>query len=160
MAQEYDKKGAPEQAGQETPEPIHPGRRPSLTDVPVTPGFHLGEYDSTREGNGGFSYFTPNPEKTAGMQQTPSQLAHGAKDERDVLRRMSLSDPRRNEDPIDQLSIKDPRAAHPELGLSGNVISATFAIPQSLRYKKGQDWVGLAMFCVGNQADNYVGHVK
>lgn len=75
------------------------------------------------------------------MDQTPSQLAEGAKDRQDVLRRMSLSDPRRYEEPISELSIRDPRAAHPELGLSGNVISATFCIPQSLRYRKGQDWV-------------------
>lgn len=54
---------------------------------------------------------------------------------------MSLSDPRRHEEAIPELSVLDPRGAHPELGLSGNVISATFCIPQSLKFKSGQDWV-------------------
>ena len=41
----------------------------------------------------------------------------------------------------DSLFEIDPRAANPSLGLSGGVISATFCIPHSLKYRKGQDWV-------------------
>ncbi|KAF3763929.1 family 20 glycosyltransferase [Cryphonectria parasitica EP155] len=39
-----------------------------------------------------------------------------------------------------QVSISDIRSAYPSLALSGNVISATFNMPHSLRYRKGADW--------------------
>lgn len=35
----------------------------------------------------------------------------------------------------------DPRATNPSLGLTGNVISATFCIPHTLQYTKGSEWV-------------------
>jgi trehalose 6-phosphate synthase/phosphatase len=39
-----------------------------------------------------------------------------------------------------KLADKDPRAAHPGLGLSGRVISANFAIPYRVGYSAGKDW--------------------
>ena len=46
----------------------------------------------------------------------------------DLLRRMSIKQP------------EDPREAHPGLKLTGNVISATFAMPRSITFN-GNDWV-------------------
>ncbi|KOS23365.1 Trehalose-phosphatase [Escovopsis weberi] len=37
-------------------------------------------------------------------------------------------------------SLSDIRSSHPELALSGNIISATFTIPHALTYQKGGDW--------------------
>lgn len=38
-------------------------------------------------------------------------------------------------------SLSEVRAANPDLGLSGNIISAAFNIPYSFTYRQGQDWV-------------------
>lgn len=38
-------------------------------------------------------------------------------------------------------SLSEIRAANPDLGLSGNIISVAFNIPYSFTYRKGGDWV-------------------
>ena len=38
-------------------------------------------------------------------------------------------------------SLSDVRAAHPDLSLSGNIISATFNAPHAFSYHKGGQWV-------------------
>lgn len=38
-------------------------------------------------------------------------------------------------------SLSEIRASHPDLALSGNIISATFNIPHAFTYRKGGDWV-------------------
>ncbi|OLN85827.1 Trehalose-phosphatase [Colletotrichum chlorophyti] len=53
---------------------------------------------------------------------------------RDILKRMTLAAMGRRE------SLSQIRAANPDLSLSGNIISATFNIPHSLKYRKGSDW--------------------
>ncbi|CAG8979134.1 hypothetical protein HYALB_00000267 [Hymenoscyphus albidus] len=118
---------------------IHPGLHPSVTNVPVTPGIGAGEYSSTSGTSGvaADSYFTHNIYGLR-MAQSPTEAASGAKSNQEILRRMSIgggSKQRR-----ESLSDIDPRAAHPSLGLSGGLISATFCIPHSLRYRKGADW--------------------
>jgi hypothetical protein len=127
----------------ESQDSIHPGLRPSLTNIPVTPGIGLGEYDSTQS-TGTSSYFTTdlkklrdNMETTAA--QSPSDAAAGATTNADILRRMSLTAP----DLIGSAPVVevDPRAGNPALGLSGGIISATFCIPHSLKLRKGSDWV-------------------
>lgn len=116
-------------------ESIHPGLRPSLTSVPVTPGIHLGEYHSEHSTDAP-SYFRHDIHKLREtMAQSPAAAAEGAKSNSDVLRRMSLTAGK------DAVLEVDPRTANPALGLSGGVISATFCIPNSLKYRKGQDWV-------------------
>lgn len=136
-----------------SPESIHPGLRDSLIKVPVTPGIHLGEYDSSRPGTGSSGYFTHNPSKPSrlrdGMAQSPTDAASGATSNRDILRRMSLSSAGRSR--RDSLSNLDPRAANPTLNLSGGVISATFCIPHSITYRKGKDWVcmpTISLMCI------------
>lgn len=41
----------------------------------------------------------------------------------------------------------DPRAAHPELSLSGHIISAAFCVPYSLGYSPNVEWVS---WCLRN----------
>lgn len=123
-------------------ESIHPGLRPSLTNIPVTPGIHPDEYASG--GSGLDSYFTHDIHKLRNnMAQSPSDAASGAKTNQEILRRMSLVGGLKRRDSLFDI---DPRAANPSLGLSGGVISATFCIPHSLQYRKGKDWVW-ANFC-------------
>lgn len=123
-------------------ESIHPGLRPSLTKVPVTPGIHLGEYDSEPTSLGEPSYFVHDIHKLREtMAQSPSAAASGAESNHEILRRMSLNSGPHGRD---SLADVDPRAANPTLNLSGGVISATFCIPHSLKFRKGQDWVSPA----------------
>ena len=120
-------------------ESLHPGLRPSLTKVPVTPGIHLDEYDS-QDSEDSQSYFSHKGSKLKeSMAQSPSDAASGAKSNHEILRRMSLTGGRKRQDSLNEI---DPRAANPSLGLSGGIISATFCIPHSLQYRKGADWVG------------------
>ncbi|CZT10369.1 probable trehalose-6-phosphate phosphatase [Rhynchosporium agropyri] len=120
-------------------ESVHPGLHPSLTSVPVTPGIHLGEYDhSEPRGPDEPSYFVHDRYRLREtMAQSPSAAASGAKSNDEILRRMSLN---AGEERRESLADVDPRAANEALNLSGGIISATFCIPQSLKYRKGQDW--------------------
>ncbi|KAK7700957.1 hypothetical protein SLS64_010551 [Diaporthe eres] len=52
----------------------------------------------------------------------------------DILRRMSKASRGRRQ------TLSEIKSAFPALSLSGNVISATFNMPHSLRYRKGNDW--------------------
>ncbi|KAL5323069.1 hypothetical protein ACEPPN_007597 [Leptodophora sp. 'Broadleaf-Isolate-01'] len=120
-------------------ESIHPGLRPSLINVPVTPGIHLGEYNSEPRGSDEPSYFVHDIHKLREtMAQSPSDAAAGATSNHEILRRMSLNAGQQRRDSLADI---DPRAANPSLNLSGGVISATFCIPHSLKYRKGADWI-------------------
>jgi trehalose 6-phosphate synthase/phosphatase len=137
---------------QESPESVHPGLRPSLVNVPVTPGIHLGEYASWPNTGESTSYFSHDLSKLRQtMAQSPSDAAAGAKTNNEILRRMSLSSPGLQRK--DSLLDVDPRAANPTLGLSGGVISATFCIPHSLLHRKNLDWVS------HSQCISYIGSV-
>jgi trehalose 6-phosphate synthase/phosphatase len=144
MAQKFSKEGAefaesPRPLDPHRQESVHPGLRPSLTKVPVTPGIHPGEYTPGKSGDSP-SYFSHDISKVREtMAQSPSDAASGAKSNQEILRRMSLAGGLKRQDSLNEI---DPRAANPSLGLSGGVISATFCIPHSLQYRKGADWVG------------------
>jgi trehalose 6-phosphate synthase/phosphatase len=125
----------------------HPGLRSSLVNVPVTPGIHLGEYETSGSSGGGSrpttSYFHHDISKLREtMAQSPAEAATGAKSHRDILRRMSLTGSKQRRESLSEI---DPRAENPTLGLSGGIISATFCIPHSLQYRKGQDWVSISI---------------
>jgi len=129
---------------EESPASIHPGLRPSLTEVPVTPGIHLGEYNTTEASTSG--YFSQNPgfvrERIASMAQTPREAAEGATSGHEVLRRLSLASAEGQRKRGNSIAFdSDPRAAYPKLELTGTIISATFCIPNSLKFRKGADWV-------------------
>lgn len=162
MAQKFSDQGA-ELA--ESPAPLapggaqdtgHPGLRPSLTKVPVTPGIGLGEY-SSESSTSDPSYFTHDISNLRNaMAQSPSDAASGAKSHHEILRRMSLSSPGLQRK--DSLVDVDPRAANPSLGLSGGVISATFCIPHSLQLRSGADWVSKAGPALQDLADHASGN--
>ena len=56
----------------------------------------------------------------------------------DAQRRLSLPGQRQRHRSVTDA---DPRSLHPELHLSGNVISATFCLPYEVKYGQGGDWV-------------------
>ncbi|KAF2001427.1 glycosyltransferase family 20 protein [Amniculicola lignicola CBS 123094] len=136
------------------PDDIHPALHPSVTNVPVTPGVHLGgssayedpktihdtrlPFDPAKATPGpqwnANSYFVPHKQERAG---SPTEAAAGARTGEELLRRLSLiPEPKKSHD----LADVDPRAAHPGLNLSGRVLSATFAVPYSISYSQGNDW--------------------
>jgi trehalose 6-phosphate synthase/phosphatase len=134
----------------------HPGLRPSLIKVPVTPGIGLGEYNSGST-TGEPSYFAHDIANVReSMAQSPSDAASGAKSHHDILRRMSLSSPRLQRK--DSVADVDPRAANPSLSLSGGVISATFCIPHSLQLRTGADWVSNSGRALQDSADHDLGN--
>lgn len=128
---------------------LPPHYRQSVIDIPVTPGIEAETYfqESGRSSQASGSYFhfqPPNevaasPDSVDGniMSSTSPEAAADAASMsgHDILRRMSRSSRGRRE------SLSDVRAAYPSLPLSGNVISATFNMPHSLKYRKGADWV-------------------
>lgn len=129
--------------------PAH--ERESIVNVPVTPGIATRTYspESSREDSlasaSSPSYFqskapeeviaSPDPLDDNMAANDPETVAGASMSGHDILRRMSKSSHGRRE------SINDMRAAYPSLPLSGNVISATFNIPHSVKYRKGADWV-------------------
>ncbi|KAF2772607.1 hypothetical protein EJ03DRAFT_266456 [Teratosphaeria nubilosa] len=66
----------------------------------------------------------------------PSGATNGATGE-ELLRRLSASSQHQQKPDVADV---DPRAAHPELNLSGHVISATFCVPYKINYAPGADW--------------------
>lgn len=135
---------------------LPPHFRSSVVNIPVTPGIGTATYfshESSREGTkntkqdaGSPSYFTvqtshddviasPNPLDDNMTAVTPDGADAAPISGHDILRHMSKSSRNRRE------SVNDIRSAYPSLALSGNVISATFNMPHSLKYRKGADWV-------------------
>lgn len=126
-----------------TPELAH--ERQANTRIPVTPGINLSTYRAQHspaindEGNVP-SYFTRNPAKQdrrpdLDTASSAKNVLQGAMTSQEVLRRMSLSIRGRRE------SLSEIKNAAPDLSLSGNVISATFVTPHSIKYHKGGEWV-------------------
>lgn len=118
---------------------LHPGLKPEITAVPVTPGLELGGYEpisgTPRPSSGYFPSASPTEiENSPASKDTAPKVSSEAGASRtanasaEVPRGSSMSE-------IDQVS------ANPSLGLSGGVISATFCIPYSLEYQKSANWV-------------------
>lgn len=135
---------------------LPPHFRSSIVSIPVTPGIGTTTYfshESSRDGTkhskhdaGSPSYFStqppsddvvasPDPLDDNMAAVTPDGADSAPLSGHDILRRMSKSSRNRRE------SVDDIRMAYPSLSLSGNVISATFNMPHSLKYRKGADWV-------------------
>lgn len=74
----------------------------------------------------------PSVHHQRGHYDLSKKVGLGPQSPIDLLRRMShdASDP-----------MVDPQTAFPTLGLSGNIISATFCIPLSLGFRRGAGWV-------------------
>jgi len=68
----------------------------------------------------------------------PKQTPTGAQTGEELLSRLNRAGKQgAKKDLVDV----DPRAAHPELNLSGQIISATFCVPYSLGYSPNTEWV-------------------
>jgi len=140
---------------QRTDSSLPPHYRPSVIEVPVTPGISRDTYEpeesgSLGEGSGNTSpgYFSrkdidhalaPSPEPihpSEGEEAFKASVVAGADESKEFLRRLSLAvmGSRRE-------SISEIRKTSPSLALSGNIISVTFNIPHTFKYRKGSDWV-------------------
>jgi trehalose 6-phosphate synthase/phosphatase len=148
---------------------LPPNLRPSVIDVPVTPGITREAYEvelsNKSEGAAGTERFeegyfsrhdvehalaaSPIPGSTNREGQSfLNKIATGAQEGTDYLRRVSVAamgesgpNPPSSGSSVPQASMSDIRAISPDLALTGNIISATFNIPHSLTYRKGADWV-------------------
>ncbi|OAA59863.1 trehalose-phosphate synthase subunit [Niveomyces insectorum RCEF 264] len=142
----------------DTPD-LPPHLRKSITQVPVTPelrGTPVAFKNGHSHGQGSVQhcggYFVSREEASSSLvgrsaQGTPLPPAvtppgalknnhPGANLLKQTLRnKAAMSDSARRG------SLSDIRQDHPDLALSGNIISATFNIPYSVDYRKGSDWV-------------------
>lgn len=125
--------------------------------VPVTPGVHTaghsayfeakredGEADQEHAHNDDAS---PGPNWNANNYSAPrvegaidassGLAATDAKSAEEAIRKLTLA----ASGDMKELADTDPRAAHPNLGLSGHIISATFVVPYSISYAPDKEWV-------------------
>jgi trehalose 6-phosphate synthase/phosphatase len=112
----------------EPQESDHPALHPSITNVPVTPGVHL---------TGASAYIDPN---TTDSEDKATPGASGNANSYFADKQPAVKGATQNEAGKPDLADVDPRAAYPELNLSGRLISATFAVPYNIGYSKGNDW--------------------
>ncbi|KAK3361786.1 glycosyltransferase family 20 protein [Lasiosphaeria ovina] len=137
------------------PEPteshLPPHLRASVTAVPVTPGITSEAYDSEQsdrlaDGATSPSYFSrkvvdhaiaasPPPLDPNSEGAAPDNIAAGEEQGKEFNRRVSKAAMGFRAE-----SMSEIRAISPDLELGGNIISATFNIPHSLKYRKGADW--------------------
>ncbi|GME24367.1 Glycosyl transferase family 20 [Neofusicoccum parvum] len=137
----------------ESPEETHPALQSSVTAVPVTPDAHTAsrsayfEPDAPAEQHPAKAFDSEklprgpqwNPNSTGDdCASSPTDVAAGAKSPEEILRR--LSRPSLDSAEKADLADIDPKAAHPNLNLSGGVISATTCVPYSIGYSPGNDW--------------------
>lgn len=117
----------------------HPALTEAMIGVPVTPSI-------SNEDRHPFFHHTRLPKdlpphilESVGAQSDPeySNGANGSSRGEELLRRLSLAT-----SGLEQNSQNfDPRAAHPDLHLSGNVISAAFCLPYKVGYTAAGEWV-------------------
>ncbi|KAL1837794.1 hypothetical protein VTJ49DRAFT_3404 [Mycothermus thermophilus] len=127
-----------------------PGNSILADEVPVTPGITKDEYEAElSEQNSGTlhpDYFSRhqadhaiaaspalNPSAIQG-QPFEKQLETGVREGVEYMRRVGDAALHPAE------SLSDIRAICPDLSLTGNIISATFNIPHTVKYRKGADW--------------------
>ncbi|KAI9735908.1 MAG: threalose-6-phosphate phosphatase [Cirrosporium novae-zelandiae] len=119
----------------EEPEPTQPLATPGIVQTPKAIDDSTTDQPPHWNAN---SYFPQPPETDGshGRPHSPTKVAAGAKSGAELLRRLSLVETPRPETPIDT----DPRELHPNLHLSGNVISATFCLPHTVGLKSRGQW--------------------
>jgi trehalose 6-phosphate synthase/phosphatase len=134
----------------------HPALNPEITNVPVTPGVHLSGRtayfdESAAEKTNSLPFdpetATPGPSWSANSYFSNKQTQDHAGEQTEKVAgaqtagevKSKLGDTANPEAKVDLADV-DPRAAHPNLNLSGRVISATFAIPYAIGYSQGNDW--------------------
>ncbi|KAE9970204.1 hypothetical protein BLS_005008 [Venturia inaequalis] len=126
--------------------------------VPVTPGVHTAGHSAyfeqkREEGEPDQEEFhdddaSPGPNWNAnnyhvpktddGPPVSPGLAATDAKTAQEAIRKLTMA--ASGDSGKKELSDVDPRAAHPQLGLSGHIISATFVVPYNISFAPGKDW--------------------
>ncbi|KAK4664670.1 uncharacterized protein QC763_507260 [Podospora pseudopauciseta] len=133
---------------------LPPHLRSSVTAVPVTPDITQETYESDNSNNssGGQGpsrgdYFSrrvldhaiaasPAPDSTNREGQSfHNKVTVGAQEGKNWMNRLTEATMAGRRE-----SMSEFREISPDLALSGNIISATFNIPHSLKYRKGSDW--------------------
>jgi trehalose 6-phosphate synthase/phosphatase len=110
--------------------------------VPVTPGVHFSGqsayFDHKRPPTSASDKVpfdpqgsTPGPRWNANNYELPAEDKSGAE----------LIDSFANAMPTNDEVTQDPTRQHPDLHLSGHVISASFNVPYSIGFCPGNDWV-------------------
>ncbi|KAI1171706.1 glycosyltransferase family 20 protein [Nemania sp. FL0916] len=128
-----------------SPDPPH--ERISNTMVPVTPDIHPATYQTPALQRSidmeGFSYFTQHPIKhsqnvedndTTRASPLPDGLPKSAMLDDEVLRRISHA----AIGPAEFAGVIN--SVTPDLALTGNIISATFTTPHTIKYHKNGEW--------------------
>ncbi|KAM3413926.1 hypothetical protein BST61_g10597 [Cercospora zeina] len=119
--------------------------REDVTSIPVTPTVSNEAYVPPSTG----AAITRDPPthvlEAIGASDRPAlstasnaaqRAADGVKNGEELLHRLSLAGPTSTSD----YESIDPHTAHPSLGLSGNIISATFAVPYKVGYTNSGEW--------------------
>lgn len=129
--------------------------------VPVTPGVHTAGHSAyfeqeQEDGEPDQDHFheddaSPGPNWNANNYHVPKSddappassglAATDAKSAEAVLRKLTMA--ASGDSGKKELSDIDPRAAHPQLGLSGHIISATFVVPYNISFAPEKEWVSL-----------------
>ena len=81
---------------------------------------------------------TPMISFTGSEQTTSTDTTIGSTSPDEIRRRLNY--PRHSPQPSIVTS-NDPRMTHPDLTLSGNVISANFCLPYEVKYSRDGEWV-------------------
>ncbi|KAI1195400.1 trehalose-phosphatase [Nemania serpens] len=133
-----------QEESEDSPELAH--ERVSNIQVPVTPDIHRETYKAPAQQASNEAeepgYFTRDPLNHSNPAQpldeakgsSLSDLIRGAMSGEEVLRRMSQAAAGRRE------SISDIKSSAPDLALTGNIISATFTTPHTVKYHKNGEW--------------------
>ncbi|KAI0206614.1 trehalose-phosphatase [Astrocystis sublimbata] len=125
--------------------------RTANTNVPVTPGIFQSTYQTPalhRSADAeSMGYFTQDPKKQDNKRDprvpapgdtrepsSPGDLVRGALSGDEVLRRLSQAASGRRE------SVADIQSAAPDLALTGNIVSATFTAPHTIKYQSQGEW--------------------
>lgn len=133
-------------ASNERPRPERQETNPALTEamfgVPVTPSISNEDKFPSFHHTHLPQEVKPHLLEAVGAQGAPEYGngidTNGSYSGDDVLRRLSLATADHRADFQDF----DPRASHPNLDLSGNVISAAFCVPYKVGYTATGEWVG------------------
>lgn len=87
------------------------------------------------------NYSAPESTPKGRRPSSTASIAAGANSPEELLRRFSLVGRERKLSDVTE----DPKNVHPNLHLSGNVISATFCVPYKIGYGSSGEWVSLCL---------------
>lgn len=119
----------------------HPALTEAMIGVPVTPSISNEDKVPSFHHTQLPRELPPHILESVGAQGAPEYgngvNASGSASGEELLRRLSIAASCHTQN-------FDPRGAHPDLNLSGNVISAAFCLPYKVGYTTSGDWVRFA----------------